>query len=283
MTVRILFQVVDFFFVFLCFPAVVVFFPRPCPLLPMIVQRESTVNVSFQEDPLPVRTSSVLCTQRIQYMHLDHHTNVFDLIDMEINGINHHIPPDAINPTLYTVMTRYGFKRRTRTHVTRHQPYFVQKALVNTPLSYMLGQTLPQTVLNVIEARERPWVAFLDKAFTTMMMQRLAPTYPLIFAQSYVNRLAGIVKNIPTLARSLHRMVLTAPPSDFKTQAQNLIEHTHEHLDSLIGTAQPDTCTRLTMCLYHSAKNSDAMRHRAVSRPRPPNADQVVQQLWSHQ
>ncbi|ORX53219.1 hypothetical protein DM01DRAFT_1374661 [Hesseltinella vesiculosa] len=275
--------------------------------------------VSLQDESIPSHQLTIHCAQRIQYLRLSQdNASPFDLYDMEaltlslthsycdfkVNGVDHHVPPAIMDPVLFKVMTDFGFRHRGV--VDRCHQFFIQNSLVNTPLSYMVGQALPfgqllslwikinmdthnilftcpyDTLLQDIRGLDPRIANCLENALATLL-QRLSPSYPLIFSETYLTKLTSIIRHLPIMARSLHRFLTTADASSaFHKETQDLVTHAQQHLIPLLGMTQPDQCTQLTIALYYSAKNTESLRQHRFTRPKAPNADQVVQQLWSH-
>ncbi|CAJ0767851.1 6295_t:CDS:2, partial [Entrophospora sp. SA101] len=65
----------------------------------------------------------------------------------------------------------------------------------------------------------------IDTAFKTLMKKSLITRYPLIFSPGYIEKLENLNRFIPSISKSLTRIIKNSANEDFCTKAMDLVQY----------------------------------------------------------
>ncbi|KAI8093501.1 uncharacterized protein BX664DRAFT_384921 [Halteromyces radiatus] len=248
----------------------------------------------------------------------------------KINGIDYSVSPILLQKSLIKVMSEQcGFKfrsvrlpdRYTTTYedvdlkIIHDNPLGIYDRSTNTSWSTFEVEKDQLGSVILSEANQQ-LCANLERAYSILFCHHLGQKYPLIFSQGYVEKLTGTTKRIPTMARSLQRILETAKTASkthFQQKALDYLQMTRQknrilqshHRQQQEGFGELEFNSiygDLVMGLYHSTKNTESLRqHRVMIKGKPtlsivsssasrdrhedslqaPNADQAIQDLWA--
>ncbi|CAI2175725.1 16115_t:CDS:2 [Funneliformis geosporum] len=74
-------------------------------------------------------------------------------------------------------------------------------------------------------------IAAIDMAFLSLIKNLLLERYPLIFSFNFQEKLQSTTKYIPTISKSITRIIKNSPNVEFRSQAIELIKKTRKHVN----------------------------------------------------
>ncbi|SAM02723.1 hypothetical protein [Absidia glauca] len=256
--------------------------------VPLKRPASSATNEGDGDDSLSsLQHIQIQCEEWIDFHRLQH----------LINGIDYSIPPTLMKQSLVKIISlQCGFKHRPNRLLGRHVP----------PNSGNMNLAQPEDIVQSFQIYEdrygtpilsdanQAMETCLDHVFSTLFCHHLSAKYPLIFSQSYVEKLTNNTKHIPIVARSLQRTMATsgaASRSVFNDKATDYLQITRNKIKTLQTSnlqqrqehggedgVQADIWNDLVMATYYFTKRSDSLRrHRTtVIKAKPPtNATQT--------
>ncbi|KAI8376124.1 uncharacterized protein BYT42DRAFT_573497 [Radiomyces spectabilis] len=217
--------------------------------------------------------------------------SLFQYFSNRINGLECEIH-DWMTVSLIQTMQYCGFKLKNMCHSQTDREcqsliFYVPKAFITTPLSYLLERSVPQGRLkrlhiyldwetknlqplrSLMEYPNEELIQYVDNGFSIILCQRMSQMYPLIFSKLYVQRLATSTKYIPTMARSLQRIAdiaKTKSATDFYADTREMIDAIASRTRMLKpeeDPANPDFFSNTVIGLYCATKNMSTLRQCA--------------------
>ncbi|KAI8890061.1 hypothetical protein K501DRAFT_266433 [Backusella circina FSU 941] len=256
------------------------------------------------------------CIQHVEY-HLNtgqaFHSHQLELLDIILNSNNALAYPLWFKECLVNCMEKYGFRLYETLSVANQQQgvyqFNIQRAFVNSPLSYILGSDAPHGVLQKMELVfnwttanilfiylyllnsgefQLDWNSTISDEFAKLLDSKLCktifPRYPLIFSSLYVTRLTGAIAFLPHVSTCLRKIVdISKVYSDTNFhQTVNQIIKTASHRTSIMHPSihKASTSTELLIGLYHSVKMDNEKKTKTMGQ-KPPDAISSVSRIWS--
>ncbi|CAG8578132.1 15286_t:CDS:2 [Funneliformis caledonium] len=124
-------------------------------------------------------------------------------------------------------------------------------------------------------------IAAIDMAFRSLIKNLLLERYPLIFSFNFQEKLQSATKYIPTISKSITRIIKNSPNVEFRSQAIELVKKTRTHVNLSFSSYRgikegPDLTTNQTRNILGNGLYTIA---RDTNVPSPP----VIQQLSSEE